>query len=102
MIIRKTHLSRRTVLRGFGVSLALPLLDAMVPALTPLRLSAAMPRTRLTAIEMVHGAAGSTAVGRARNYWSPVEEGANFTFTQTLRSLEPFRDYLTIISNTDL
>jgi len=102
MIILKTHLSRRTMLRGFGASLALPFLDAMVPALTPLRLSAAAPGTRLTAIEMVHGAAGSTALGRARHYWSPVEEGANFTLTQTLRSLEPFRDYLTIISNTDL
>jgi hypothetical protein len=102
MVIVKKHLSRRTVLRGVGVSLALPFLDSMVPALTPLRLTAASPKTRLTAIEMVHGAAGSTALGRAKHYWSPVEEGANFTFTPTLRSLEPLREYLTVISNTDL
>ncbi|MCW3097435.1 MAG: hypothetical protein JWL77_3053 [Chthonomonadaceae bacterium] len=41
-------------------------------------------------------------VGRARNYWSPAKEGADFEFTQTLRSLEPFRDYITVISDTDL
>jgi hypothetical protein len=102
MVISKKHLSRRTVLRGLGVSLSLPLLDAMVPAQTLLRKTAAAPRTRLVAIEMVHGAAGSTAIGRARNYWSPAGEGTSFELTQTLRSLEPFREYLTIISDTDL
>jgi hypothetical protein len=102
MIIVRKQLSRRTVLRGFGVSLALPLLDAMVPALTPLRRTAASARTRFTAIEMVHGAAGSTDIGRANHYWSPIEEGADFRFTPTLQSLEPLRPYVTIISNTDL
>ncbi len=74
----------------------------MVAAATPLHKTAAATRTRLAAIEMVHGAAGSSVVGRARNYWSPAKEGADFEFTQTLKSLEPFRDYVTVISDTDL
>src|SRR5216683_966361 len=102
MFITKKHLSRRTVLRGLGVSLTLPLLDSMVPAQTPLSKTAASPKTRMVAIEMVHGAAGSTAVGRAKNLWSPAQDGANFEFTQTLKSLEPLREYVTVVSNTDL
>jgi hypothetical protein len=53
MFLTKKHLSRRTMLRGLGISLALPFLDSMVPAQTPLKKTAATPRTRLTAIEMV-------------------------------------------------
>ncbi len=102
MIVVRKQLSRRTVLRGMGVSMALPLLDAMVPALSPLRRTAAAPRTRFTAIEMVHGAAGSTEFGRARHYWSPVEDGKHFALTPTLQSLGPLREHVTIISNTDL
>jgi hypothetical protein len=102
MYLSKRHLSRRTVLRGIGVTLALPLLDSMAAAATPLRKTALAPRTRLAAIEMVHGAAGSTKVGEAKHYWSPEKVGADFEFTPTLKSLEPFRDYLTVISDTDL
>jgi hypothetical protein len=102
MYITKKHLSRRTLLRGLGVSLALPLLDSMVPAQTPLRKTAAVSRTRFAAIEMVHGAAGSTIDGGSKHYWSPVKEGADFEFTSTLQPLEPFREYLTVISDTDL
>src|SRR6202044_2728718 len=53
-------------------------------------------------IEIVHGAAGSTVDGTDKHYWSPAKEGADFEFTQTLKPLEPFRDYLTIVSGTDL
>src|SRR5271169_3160331 len=102
MFITKKHLSRRTILRGMGVSLALPLLDSMVPAQTPLRKTAASPRSRLCCIEMVHGAAGSTVDGSNKHYWSPEKEGADFEFSQTLEPLKPFRDYITIISDTDL
>jgi hypothetical protein len=102
MFITKKHLSRRTVLRGMGVSLALPLLDSMVPAQTPIRKTAAAPLSRLACIEMVHGAAGSSANGIVKHYWSPSKEGRDFEFTPTLNTLEPFRDYLTIISDTDL
>jgi ankyrin repeat protein len=66
VFITKKHLSRRTVLRGIGVTVALPLLDSMVPAQTPVAKTAAAPRTRFAAIEMVHGAAGSTIEGAAK------------------------------------
>ena len=102
MFIAKKHLSRRTVLRGMGVSLALPFLDSMVPAQTRLANSAAAPRPRLCCIEMVHGSAGSTVEGSNRHFWSPEKEGADFEMTQTLEPLAPFRDYLTVISGTDL
>src|ERR1700691_6660178 len=102
MIITKKFLSRRTVLRGMGVSMALPLLDSMVPAQTPIGKTAARPQTRLACIEMVHGAAGSTGEGTTKHYWSPEKEGADFEFSQTLEPLAPYRDYITIVSNTDL
>jgi hypothetical protein len=102
MFITRKHLSRRTVLRGMGVSLALPLLDSMVPAQTPVAKTAAAPKTRLACIEMVHGAAGSTADGTEKHYWSPAEEGRDFKFSQTLEPLEPLREYITVVSDTDL
>ena len=102
MFISKKQLSRRAVLRGMGATLAVPLLDAMLPAMTPLSKTAFAGKSRLVAIEMVHGAAGSTALGRVKNYWSPEQEGAGFEFTLSLKSLEPFRDYITVISNTEL
>jgi hypothetical protein len=74
----------------------------MVPAQTALRHTAASPKTRFIAIEMVHGAAGSTAIGRANNYWSPAGEGRDFAFTDSLKHLEPLREYITVVSNTEL
>ena len=103
MYITKKHLSRRTVLGGMGVSMALPLLDAMVPARTLWAQTAQSSPTRLAAIEMVHGSAGATKVGLAKNLWSPAEEGSNFDLTPTsLLPLEPVREHVTIISNTDV
>jgi Protein of unknown function (DUF1552) len=102
MFITRKHLSRRTILRGVGASLALPLLDSMVPAQTPLAKTAASPRSRLCCIEMVHGSAGSTVDGSNKHYWSPEKEGVDFEFTQTLEPLAPLRDYITVISDTDL
>src|SRR5215469_13306541 len=102
MYITKKHLSRRTVLRGMGATLALPLLDSMVPAQTPLNKTAAVPRSRLACIEMVHVAAGSTGDGSEKHYWSPSKEGRDFEFTQTLEPLAAYRDYITIVSDTDL
>ena len=102
MFISKKHLSRRTMLRGMGVSMALPLLDSMVPAQTPLSKTAASPRPRLCCIEMVHGSAGSTVDGSNKHYWSPEKEGPDFEFTQTLEPLAPLRDHITVISDTDL
>jgi hypothetical protein len=102
MIVTKRHLSRRTVLRGMGATIAMPFLDAMVPAQTVLRKTAAQPRTRLACIEMVHGCAGSTQDGIDKHYWMPTTEGADFDFTMILKPLEPFRDYLTVVTHTDL
>ena len=101
MYLTKKHLSRRTVLRGMGVSMAMPLLDAMIPAhALPAQAAMASP-TRLAAIEMVHGSAGATKVGIERNLWSPTAAGSDFDLTPTsLLPLDPMREHLTIISNT--
>jgi hypothetical protein len=102
MFIAKKHLSRRQVLRGLGVTVALPFLDAMVPARSVFAKTAAS-KTRLACIEMVHGAAGSTKIGLEKNMWSPAAVGRSFDLTpSSLSPLEPFRDYVTIISNTDV
>jgi hypothetical protein len=102
MYITKRALSRRTVLRGIGATVALPLLDAMVPArATAAERAAAAPKSRFTGIEMVHGSAGSTEYGTAKNLWSPVATGRDFEFTTILKPLEPFRDHLTVVSHTD-
>ncbi len=75
----------------------------MVAAQTPIRKSAAAhARAFHGAIEIVHGAAGSTIDGNAKHYWSPADEGKDFEITPTLQSLAPYRDYLTIVSGTDL
>jgi hypothetical protein len=96
------HLSRRSILRGMGVTLGLPLLEAMIPALSPLSAAAAETKTRLACLEIVHGAAGSTMDGTGKHYWSPAKEGSDFEFTQTLEPLSKLRDYLTIVTGTDL
>jgi hypothetical protein len=92
---------RRTFVRGMGATVALPFLDAMIPAGRIMR-GAPTDRTRLVAIEMVHGAAGCNELGAKMNFWSPADTGKAYNLAPTaLRSLEPYRDYLTIISNTD-
>jgi hypothetical protein len=101
MFLAKKHLSRRAVLRGVGVSLALPFLDSMAPAQTHIAKTAASPPSRLACIEMVHGAAGSTDAGTSKHLWSPQKDGSDFDFTYSLQSLTPFRDYVTIVSGTD-
>jgi hypothetical protein len=86
-----------------GATIALPFLEAMVPARTALARTAAAGKTRLACIEMVHGSAGSTAVGLAKNLWSPAAAGKAFDLSpSSLAPLEPFRDYVTIVSNTDV
>ncbi|MEZ5287798.1 MAG: DUF1552 domain-containing protein [Vicinamibacterales bacterium] len=102
MFITKQHISRRTVLRGMGVTVALPFLESMVPAGTALAKTAA-GKVRLAAIEMVHGSAGATAIGAKKFLWSPEATGSAFDLSpSSLAPLEPYRDYLTIISNTDV
>jgi len=90
MFIAKKHLPRRTFLRGMGVTLALPLLDSMIPAQTLTRNTAAAPSSRLGFVYVPHGA--------IMDNWTPATEGAGFEFTRILKPLEPFRDRLTIVS----
>lgn len=102
MFITKRHLSRRTMLRGMGATLALPFLESMVPAQTPLQKTAAAPKPRLACIEIVHGAAGSTVEGGKKNYWGPAKTGRDFDLSESLMPLKELREYITVISHTDL
>jgi Protein of unknown function (DUF1552) len=103
MYISKKHISRRAVLRGLGATVALPLLDAMVPAGTAWAKTSAGSKVRFICIEMVHGSAGSTKFGIEKNMWAPAQTGRAFDLSPTsLAPLEPFRDHITIISNTDV
>src|SRR5580704_1826763 len=89
--LTKKHISRRTLLRGAGVSLSLPLLESMIPAQTPLLKTAANPKARLSCIYVPHGA--------IMDKWTPAAEGKGFEFTEILKPLEPFRDHLNVLSN---
>jgi hypothetical protein len=101
--ISGNHLDRRTVLKGMGVTIALPFLEAMVPARPAYARAALTPKSRLVAIEMVHGSAGSTAFGLQKNLWSPAEVGSAFDLSPSvLSALEHYRQYLTIVSHTDV
>jgi hypothetical protein len=91
MFISKKHLPRRTFLQGAGAAIALPLLDAMFPAATAQAQTAAgkMP-TRFAFVGFPHGA--------IMDRWSPAETGTNYTMSEILKPLEPFRQHLTIVS----
>lgn len=86
MIINKKSLPRRTFLRGLGVTLALPMLDAMTPALS----AAAKPIVRLGFVYVPNGI--------IMDRWTPLAEGANFEFKSTMKPLEPFRERLNVLS----
>jgi hypothetical protein len=94
MFVSKKHIPRRTFLRGAGVTLALPLLESMLPALTPTRLTAAAPVRRFVGIWHPHGA--------APGYWSPLKEGKDFDFSFITKPLEPFRNRVVLISGLDM
>jgi hypothetical protein len=100
MYITNKFISRRTVLKGVGVTMALPFLDAMVPA--GRALAAARKKLRLMAIEIVHGSAGSTPYGIENALWAPGTVGPLTELTPILSSLEPLREHLTLVSNTDV
>ena len=90
MFITKKHLSRRTVLRGVGATIALPLLDAMIPAHTALAKTAAAPTPRVGFIYFPHGA--------IMQRWSPEATGKQFELPQILKPLDPFKEHLTVVS----
>lgn len=93
MFITRKHISRRTVLRGAGVGLALPLLDAMIPAGTALAATAAAPRARMAFVYFPHGA--------VMDKWTPTKEGADFDLPPILAPLKPFQQHLTVISGME-
>jgi hypothetical protein len=104
MFLTGKHLSRRTFLRGAGAAISLPFLEAMTPAgrLTA-QLRAERDKTRLVAIEMVHGAAGASPFGLEQNLWAPAQTGRDFDLsTSSLSPLQEYRKWLTIVSNTDV
>src|SRR5216684_4838328 len=90
MFITKKHLSRRTILRGFGAALALPLLDGMVPALAALGSTPARSVRRMAIIY--------TPNGMMMPNWTPKGEGAAFEFSPILEALTPYRDQLLVVS----
>src|SRR5712691_3065654 len=90
MFLTKKSLPRRTFLRGIGATLALPLLDAMVPARTLLAKTAANPTSRLGFVYLPHGA--------IMDRWTPAAEGAGFEFSPILKPLEPLREYVNVVS----
>ena len=90
MMISRKALPRRTVLRGIGTTLALPLLDGMVPALTALSRTAAQPVKRLGVVYVPNGI--------VMEQWTPAAAGAGFEMTPTLQPLAPFRDRLLVVS----
>lgn len=93
MMITKKAIPRRTVLRGFGASLALPLLDSMVPALTAMAKTAASPVRRLGVVYVPNG--------MNMQHWTPAAEGSAFELTQTMTPLAPFRDRMIVVSGLD-
>jgi hypothetical protein len=93
MFITKASLSRRTVLRGLGATLSLPLLEAMVPAMTATVKTAATPTKRFGAVFV--------PMGERPSHWTPAATGANFEFSPILKPIESFRDYVNVVSNLD-
>jgi hypothetical protein len=90
MYLTRKHLSRRAVLKGAGASIALPLLDAMIPARTALAQTAAAPSPRLGFVYFPHGA--------LQNEWEPPQTGKGFDFPFILEPLKPLREHVTVIS----
>src|SRR5688572_41796 len=91
MFLTKKHLSRRTFLKGAGVSLALPLLDAMIPAATPLAQTAAARKVRVGFFYLPHG--------MIMDRWTPSGSGADFKLNTIMKSLEPYKRHLTTLGN---
>ena len=90
MFITKKHLNRRTVLRGAGAAIALPLLDAMIPAATALASTAAAPKVRMGFVYFPHGA--------VQKYWQPEQTGTDFVISKILEPAKAHRAAMTVVS----
>jgi hypothetical protein len=93
MYISKKHLSRRTLLKGAGYAVSLPLLDAMIPAATALAKTAAAPKVRMAFVYFPHGA--------VMDQWTPKATGADFDLPSIIAPLKPFQKQLTVISGLE-
>ncbi len=93
MVITKMSLPRRTFLRGVGATLALPLLDAMVPALSAAATTAGAPVQRFGAVFV--------PMGERPSHWTPATTGVGFEFSPILKPIEAFRDSVVVVSNID-
>ena len=102
MYLTRKQLSRRAVLRGAGIALGLPLLDAMIPAATALAGTAAAPKLRAGFFYIPHGAIlWNTAFGKDMDHWSPSGAGADFKLSPILSPLEKYKSYVTSFSNLE-
>jgi hypothetical protein len=102
MFITKKHISRRTILKGAGVNLALPFLSAMVPASTALAQTAANPKIRAGFFYIPHGAIMfNTKFGAEMDRWTPSGSGADFKLNEINSPLEPFKKYVTSFGNME-
>ena len=102
MYLTKKHLSRRTVLRAAGVSLGLPLLDAMIPAATALAQTAAAPKLRTGFFYLPHGAImWNTPYGAEMDHWTPSGAGESFKLSPILEPLESYKRYVTSFGNLE-
>jgi hypothetical protein len=100
MFLTRKHLSRRTLLKGAGFSVALPLLDAMIPAATALAQTAAARKLRAGFFYLPHGAImDNTPLGAQMDRWTPSGAGANFQLNVITKSLEPYKNYVTSLGN---
>ncbi len=90
MFLTRKHLSRRAVLKGAGATIALPLLDAMIPSATALAQTPAVSSPRLGFVYFPHGA--------LQDEWQPKQAGRDFDFPFIIEPLKPFREYVTVVS----
>jgi Protein of unknown function (DUF1552) len=93
VIVTKKSIPRRTMLRGLGATVALPLLDGMVPAFAATRAPAAKPVSRFGVVYVPHGAVMAN--------WTPAESGRAFELSPILTPLKPFRDQMLIVTGLD-
>ena len=98
MIISNLSLPRRTFLRGLGATVALPFLDSMLPAFSPLTRAAGSPPIRLGYVYTPNGIIGACDKSPRPFMWTPRTVGANFAFSPTMKALEPFREHVNVFS----
>jgi Protein of unknown function (DUF1552) len=102
MYLTKKHLSRRTLLRGAGVAVALPLLDAMIPAATALADTAAAPKLKAGFFYIPHGAImWNTAYGKEMDHWTPSGAGADFKLSPIMAPLEKYKHLVASFGNLE-